>query len=500
MTTITTLRRAALTLAAVGLAAAPAMAGGSPADAPADGDAAAATTGAETSAPPLTLREAVERALATYPAVAAARADRAAAGHDLGEAEAARRPTVEASAAGTYHDLPALATPIHGFDFANLPEFDRAIFQGAVTVDYLVADGGARAGRIRQREAQAAAAAAALGGAEQATAAKTAAAYLDALTGEETLDAHRRRIAALAAERDRVVQRFEAGRAAEVEVRRVDAELAGARAERVAIEAALETARADLARLIGGGDAGGAGPALGGAGAAGSLDPGAALAGRLQPVALADRALASREELAAAALAGSPEVEEVARALAAAEASVAVARARDRPTLHAVGNGLEFGAGGGTFQTEWNAGLRLAVPLYTGGADRERVARAAAARDAAAERLRLARLAVGERVDRALAAVREAGARVEALAEAAAAFAEVARIERLRLDAGVGTQTDYLAAEADLLASRARLVAARHGEIAARVELARAAGGLDLAWFDRALVPLSAPTAEETPP
>ena len=72
----------------------------------------------------------------------------------------------------------------------------------------------------------------------------------------------------------------------------------------------------------------------------------------------------------------------------------------------------------------------------------------------------------------------------------------MARIEQLRVDAGVGTQTDYLAAEADLLASRAQLVEARNGEIAARVELARAAGGLDLGWFDRTLIASNPPPGD----
>jgi outer membrane protein TolC len=51
------------------------------------------------------------------------------------------------------------------------------------------------------------------------------------------------------------------------------------------------------------------------------------------------------------------------------------------------------------------------------------------------------------------------------------------------LDAGSGTQTDFLNAEADLLTAQANLVEARHAEIAARVELARVAGELSLDWL-----------------
>jgi len=424
--------------------------------------------------PPLTLRGAVERALAGHPAVAAARAARQAAGHGLGEAQAARLPLVTAAATGTYNDQPLPATPIHGFGPGLFPDFDRTLYQGGVTVDYLLTDGGGREGRIRQGEARTAAADAALDEAAQATAAGTAQAYLRVLTQAAVLDAHQRRIAALEAERARVGLRFDAGRAAEVEVRRVAAALAAAGAERVRTEAALTTARTDLARFLG------------------AALPEVAVA-ELTPVSLADPALPERDALLAAAVARSPRVAQAAEALHEAEAGVAVARAIRRPKLHAVGNVLGFGAADGSFQEEWNAGLRLSVPIFAGGADGERIARAEAERDAAAQRLALARLGVGEELDRALAAVRESGAGADALAEAVASFAEVVRIERLRRDAGVGTETDYLSAEADLLTSRAQLAEARHGEIAARVELARVAGRLDLPWFETSLLDATLP-------
>jgi outer membrane protein TolC len=72
---------------------------------------------------------------------------------------------------------------------------------------------------------------------------------------------------------------------------------------------------------------------------------------------------------------------------------------------------------------------------------------------------------------------------VDSLEPAIARFRELARIERLLLDAGSGTQTDFLNAEADLLTAQANLVEARHAEIAARVELARVAGELNLDWL-----------------
>ena len=61
------------------------------------------------------------------------------------------------------------------------------------------------------------------------------------------------------------------------------------------------------------------------------------------------------------------------------------------------------------------------------------------------------------------------------------------RIERLRLETGTGTQTDYLRAEADLLEVRSRLIEARHVELVSRMDLARLSGRLDRTWLNENL-------------
>jgi outer membrane protein TolC len=115
------------------------------------------------------------------------------------------------------------------------------------------------------------------------------------------------------------------------------------------------------------------------------------------------------------------------------------------------------------------------------------VAQAEAERDTAAERLRLSRLEVRGELDRALAAVDETRARVEALQGAAVQYAEVARVEKLRLDTGVGMQTEYLDAESKLLDARAALVESEHSVVVARIEVARITGELGVAWIQTML-------------
>jgi outer membrane protein TolC len=76
-------------------------------------------------------------------------------------------------------------------------------------------------------------------------------------------------------------------------------------------------------------------------------------------------------------------------------------------------------------------------------------------------------------------------ARSSALQAALEQSQEVVRIERLSLDVGSGTQSDYLMAESNLYATRSSLIEARHSVIGARIELARILGELSRDWLAR---------------
>jgi len=193
------------------------------------------------------------------------------------------------------------------------------------------------------------------------------------------------------------------------------------------------------------------------------------------------------ERLAAAPTEHNPEVTQAERARDAADAGGRAASASWLPRLEAGGGYLLFGSTAGEFTAEWQAGVRLTYPLFTGGSRSGAVRRAQAQADAARERYRLTRLAVDTERDRAAAAVREQRARVEASATAVRHLEEVARIEHLALDAGARTQPDYLRAEAELRRARAALIRARYDEIAAVIRLARAAGALSATWLDEML-------------
>jgi len=409
----------------------------------------------------LTLAEAISLALATHPSVGAATAALDEASAARGEAAATRWPSLHLSSSVTRFQEPMLVTPIHGFVPGQTPPFDETLIQAGATVGYTLFDGGARGARIAQARARSEVASATLDASEQTLIATVVATYVGALARQEILAAHDQRLAALEAEQTRVEQLLAVGRAAEVDRLRANAALAEARAARVRLAQDLDFTERTLGRLIAVRDV---------------------HATDLVAVGTTDEPLASRDELVAQAMSASPAVEQARRQVAAASAGISVARGLRWPEVRLVGNYVDRGSAAGDFRGEWNAGVQLAYPLFTGGAVERRVERATAARTGAEQALKLAELDVTGTVDQALGAIDEARARATSLELAVAGFTEVARIERLRLATEVGTQAEYFRAEADVLTVRAELAGARYGEIKARADLARAVGRLSPTW------------------
>jgi outer membrane protein TolC len=413
----------------------------------------------------LTLSEAVAAAMQNFPAVAVSTEEARAARAVIDESRAARRPALTLGANATHYSDPALATPIHGFDFRNPPEFDTTLLQSALTASYSIYDAGARDARVEEATHLAESADAAIDVARQQAAARAAAAYATALGRAEIVAAHRTRISALDAELRRVRLLREVGRAPQVEIFRVEAALAAAEAERSDSAAALDAAERTLARIT-------------------ALPLDRTRAENLVPLSESSLALPAIAELESDAD-DAPLLRQARSRAAAQEATIDFARSGRRPQLTAQAQELFFATDDDYLTDEWNVALQLRFNVFDGGATKARIARATAASRAAAEQVRTAGVETGMALDRALAELQQSRAVVSSLAGAVEKFEEVARVEKLRLDNGAGTQTDYLRAEGDLVLARANLAAARYRAVAARVELARISGVLGPDWVEQ---------------
>jgi TolC family type I secretion outer membrane protein len=411
----------------------------------------------------LTLIESIDRALEEYPSVGAAKAGVDQAGASVGEALSSWLPSLNFGATATEYSDPMPVYPIHGFTLSSIPPFNDRTGQYGITLGYTLFDGG-RFANVRLARERKESAHATFEESRQNLIAQVVGSYLDVLSAREVLAAHEHRVTALESEMSRVTQFFQQERAARIEVLRAEASLASAQADYVQAREGLSVALRELALLIGD-----------------DQEEASALAPF--KVTLVDTWTPDRDDILTKALLANPAVRRAKSNSAAARAGFAVARSARFPRLDLAGNYFNMGDFVGNRVNEWNAEAMLSFPLFTGGMVSKRIAGAKAAEQGAEEELRLAEYGVRQQVDRALAALEESRARVESLSRTVDASEEVVKIEKLMLDAGSGTQTDFLDSEAGLVVAHASLADARHREIMAHVELARITGELNREWI-----------------
>jgi outer membrane protein TolC len=414
----------------------------------------------------LTLQEAVSRALATHPSVVSAEMSVGRASSVVREAESARLPSLHATADATRFAEAMVVAPLHGFNPQMPPAFDRTLMQGSVSLDYTLFDAG-RGARVDRTLALRSAAETGVQAARQALVAEVANAYLEARTASELVAVHDARVVALEREQNRAAQLFGVGRVARVVMLRADAALSAARADRVSAASRLDAAERELVRVVG-------------------LDAADVAARPLTAVVLTEEGQSvDRAAVLARAAEGSAHVAGLRHHVEAAHAQGAAARALWLPRVQLSGRFVEYASGSGHESGEWHGSAQVSYALFTGGARGAAADRAAAELGAAHADLALAVMRVANAVDLAFAAWTAANERVEALVANVAQSEEVARIERLALDAGAGAQTDYLIAEADLMRARAALAETRQAAVSARIELALIAGELSEPWLAR---------------
>ncbi|MBS1240969.1 MAG: TolC family protein [Gemmatimonadetes bacterium] len=412
-------------------------------------------------APRLGIEEAARQALESAPSVQAAQSVLAGASGGEREAKASWYPSLGVDGSLFQYEERMIVYPLHDLSQTSLPVFDRTLIQGSLSLGYTLFDGGSRRSRIGQAEALTVMAGDQLRGSEQQAVAGAVRAYVETLTAQAILSAQEQRVAALNSESARVERFLSQGRAARVEQLRVDAARAQARAEQATSVSRLDLAELNLARLL-------------------AVDPSRTRVGQLVPVRLRPVELPGRDSLIARVRAASPQLQVATARLEAARDALRAAGGSWYPSLRVEGRLITYAGGSNAANTEWQTGLRLSYPLFTGGARSAQVQRAEAAVAEAEAGYREAELVAVARLDQAVAGLREAAERVEALRAAVDQWIEVVRTEALALEQGAGTQNDYLRAEADLALGRASLAQALGTELIRQVELALVLGNLSL--------------------
>jgi len=407
-----------------------------------------------------TLGEAVREALANHPSTAVALEGVAGADAEIRQARASGLPTLSLQGEVVRYELPMVVAPLHTFDPARAPEFDETLIRSRAILSWLLFDGhatrasiegsrAARDGLVAQRDDTSA-----------KLIERTTKTYLETAVARQVLEASEERIIAVAAEQDRVERHLAEGRAAEVERLRAAAGLREAEADEASARSVLRVREGTLARLTG-------------------RDPSEIRVLRLEVPAPPEEASLRADSEANLP----PAVVAAQNRVRAAEAAFEAARGARLPRVEAVAGLSQFGGAGSSTTAEWDAGIRVSWPIFTGGARSGAEEGAQAELRQAREGLRETELQLDDAVERADAGLDEAFARREALKAATEALEEVTRIEALALDAGTGVQRDFLEAHASLLEARAGLAEAHAAILISHVSLARATGQLDVAWL-----------------
>ncbi|MEX0837062.1 MAG: TolC family protein [Gemmatimonadota bacterium] len=426
----------------------------------------AATSG---QAPLLTLSDAAIAAIEADPTLAAALARENAAEADVRRATAARLPTLNLEGAVTRFQEPMVVAPLHSFDPSSPPRFDEALVQGAARLRYTAFDGGRVGSSVRAARSAREATEGHTATRRMDVLARVTEAYLGVLGARAHQDAAERQVTALEAEHVRARQRVETGSAAEVELLRASAALEEARAAAISARARMELTERSLARTMG-------------------VDPSEIIEAGLEEIDVGDPVANETGPLVtSSAPVAHPDLEAAAAYERAASERLDGERAARLPRLDVTAAMLDYGTWSGGHVAEWQVGVAVSWPLFTGGARSALIRRTEAELSAARRETEAVARSIDAAIDAARSAIVEADARSEALDASVRQWTEVAPIEAHALDTGAGTQSDLLTAEASLFRARAGLAEARYARLLARVQLARALGRLDLDWLQRTL-------------
>lgn len=167
-----------------------------------------------------------------------------------------------------------------------------------------------------------------------------------------------------------------------------------------------------------------------------------------------------------------------------AEEAVEVQRSGHYPTLDLVANMARVDPDSGAAQSEverGSIGLRLALPLYQGGAVRSRSRQAGYELVAAREQLESAQRATRRQARDAYNAVIAAIRRVEALAQARVSARSALDATEAGMEVGTRTAVDVLLARTELFAAESDFARARYDYLLNTLVLKQAAGTLSIA-------------------
>ncbi len=398
-----------------------------------------------------TLAEAMAAAMESNPVLAAQRERLRATREALPQAWAEALPQVTISASAQEGDRYG---PGAGSQFGSSDRSDD--WSTSASASQLLFGSGRVLASTRQARAQIAGAIADYDGARQDLLLDVASAYADVREAQQIVSARETNVANLSEQQRYVSAQFEAGVVTRTDVAQADARLAQARTQLVQAQGALAAANEAYLRLIG--------------------NP----PQNLEAPPAAENLPATLEGALDTATDQNPDLISALAAVREADAAVSSARAqgRVRVTLEA---DASLSADSNDDDTEVSAdsvGVRLSLPLFSGGSNWSRVRQNRALRSAANLDVAAAQRVVRESVTNAWTGLASARAAVVSAGEGVRAAELAYEGIRIEQETGLRTTIDVLNQENDLLEARLALASAERDLVVAERQLLAAVGAL----------------------
>ncbi|NDP39997.1 MAG: TolC family protein [Rhodoferax sp.] len=413
------------------------------------------TVKAVVAADPLPLWEAMDRAVQSNPAIKSQRVEVSRQTLEQDIARSQHLPKVDLSAAYTRYAYPTFVTPIR--EVGVFPPMDTAIANIGLALNLPLYSGGklvageALATHNREASVQA------LRAGGQDLLFNVAATYTKALHFRQLAKVLDVRIQALQQEERDIGLRIQQGRAARLELIRLQTQLSQARYDKVSVTQAEKDALSLLAALLG---ESGSAPILSNLGATAPVLP------------------VSAEEAIGRALQQRPDILRLDALGKAAQQKTAIARGDRLPQINLVTKVQESASGNWNGYYDWQIGVQLSLPLFDGDIRKHRVDQAGLEQQKNALQQEDARNRLVSEVEQAFGALSESRARLEAATQGESEASEALRIETLRYHSGENTITDLLGAESAHWSTTASRLQAGYDITVSQARLLRAIGEL----------------------
>jgi outer membrane protein TolC len=407
------------------------------------------------SADPLPLWEAMERAAQFNPAIKSQQAEVSRQTLEQDIARGQRLPRLDLDAAYTRHAYPSLITPIR--EAGVFPPMDRDVANIGLALSLPLYRGGklvageALAAHNREASVQS------LRAGDQDLLFNVVASYTKALHFRQLGQVLDARIKALQREEKDIGLRIREGRAARLDLIRLQTQLSQARYDKVSITQGEKDARSLLAALLG---ESGPAPILSELGMTAPALP-------ASPEAALSRALRQRPELL--------RLDAMGRA---AQQKTAIARGERLPQVDLVARAQESTGSDWKGYDDSQIGVQLSLPLFDGAIRRRRVEQAGLEQRQNTLLQEDARNRIASEIDQAYGALAESRARLDAATQGEAEADEALRIETLRYHSGENTISDLLGAETALWSATASRLQAGYDITVSQARLLHATGEL----------------------